>query len=165
MSLDIPHTFSSISEHHPYAHTLSSSASSSTSSVFSDAASQASSASSTSSHASWESEEWSSRTQAAPAPIGDTENIAVFQPVTRVQTYPSYHEQSACRETAQQERLPSLRAQFLAPVEQRPNPRRSSTALHQRPPPQLVRQCDRKVNFVDCLVGKHSTCWASSAFC
>jgi len=151
MSLDIPHPVSALSDYHPYAHNLSSSASSSTSSVFSDAPSQASSSSSTSSHSSWESEEWSSRTQAAPVSVVDADNV-VFPPVTRVQTYPSYHQPSACRETVQ-ERLPSLRAQFLAPLEQRQHPRRSSAAFtQQRPPPPLVRQCDRKVNFVDCLV-------------
>jgi hypothetical protein len=41
----------------------------------------------------------------------------------------------------------------VVPAEQRQHPRRSSTTLNQRPPPQLVRQCERKVNFVDCLVG------------
>jgi hypothetical protein len=38
------------------------------------------------------------------------------------------------------------------PSQQRQHPRRSSLAKHQRPPP-LVRQADRKVNFVDNLVG------------
>lgn len=155
MGLDIPHTFSSLSEHHPYAPTLSSSASSSTSSVFSDAGSQASSSSSTSSHSSWEPEEWSSRTRVVPVSNVEPENLPGFWPITRVQTYPPYHQPSACRETAQ-ENLPSLRAEFPAPVESRQNPRRSSTTINQRPPPQLVRQCDRKVNFVDCLVDSAS---------
>lgn len=39
------------------------------------------------------------------------------------------------------------------PAQQRQHPRRSSLAKHQRPPP-LVRQADRKVNFVDNLVGE-----------
>ncbi|KAH7361196.1 hypothetical protein BKA66DRAFT_611959 [Pyrenochaeta sp. MPI-SDFR-AT-0127] len=147
MSLDIP--FGILPETYPYAATLSSSASSSTSSVFSDAASQASSASSASCRSTWESEEWSSRMQAAPTSV-DPASLSAFQPISRVNTYPPY-QPSACRETVH-ERLPSLRTEFLAPVEQRQNPRRSSTTLNQRPPPQLVRQCDRKVNFVDCLV-------------
>jgi hypothetical protein len=152
MSLDIyPHNFAFLAENHPYAATLSSSASSSTSSVFSDAASQASSASSTSQHSQWESEEWSSRTgQAGPTTV-DPANLSVLQPISRVSTFPQY-QPSACRETVQ-ERLPSLRTEFLAPVEQRQHPRRSSTTINQRAPPQLVRQCERKVNFVDCLVG------------
>lgn len=39
------------------------------------------------------------------------------------------------------------------PSDQRQHPRRCSLARNQRPPP-LVRQCERKVNFVDNLVGK-----------
>jgi PHO85 cyclin-5 len=150
MSLDIfPHNFGLLPETHPYAATLSSSASSSTSSVFSDAASQASSASSTSQHSQWESEEWSSTRPAGPT-IVDPASLSVLQPITRVSTYPQY-QPSACRETVQ-ERLPSLRSEIVAPMEQRLHPRRSSTAISQRGPPQLVRQSERKVNFVDCLV-------------
>jgi hypothetical protein len=70
--------------------------------------------------------------------------------VSRSGTFPQY-QSSACRETVQQ-RLPSLRAELLAPVEQRQHPRRSCTTISQRGPPQLVRQSERKVNFVDCLV-------------
>jgi len=150
MSLAIPlpsHGY--MAETHPYAAPLSSSASSSTSSVFSDAASQASSASSTSSHSNWDSEEWS-RNQVAPPTIVDPASLSAFQPISRVSTYPQY-QSTVCREPAQ-ERLPSLRTELLAPLEQRQNPRRSSTTVNQKPPPQLVRQSDRKVNFVDCLV-------------
>ncbi|KAF1851657.1 uncharacterized protein K460DRAFT_351563 [Cucurbitaria berberidis CBS 394.84] len=153
MSLDIPlprPSFGLLPDTYPYATNLSSSASSSTSSVFSDAASQASSASSTSCHSSWESEEWSSRIQAASTSTVDSASLLVLQPISRVNTFPQY-QPSACRETIQ-ETLPSLRTQFLAPMEQRQHPRRSSTTINQRPPPQLVRQSDRKVNFVDCLV-------------
>lgn len=152
MSLDIlPQNFGYLPETHPYAATLSSSASSSTSSVFSDAASQASSASSTSQHSQWESEEWSTRIgPAGPTPV-EPASLSMLQPMTRVSTFPQY-QPSACRETVQ-ERLPSLRAEFAAPPEQRQHPRRSSTTINQRGPPQLVRQCERKVNFVDCLVG------------
>ncbi|EFQ92638.1 hypothetical protein PTT_10222 [Pyrenophora teres f. teres 0-1] len=150
MSLDIPLPKNGfLPQTHPYAAPLSSSASSSTSSVFSDAASQASSASSTSSHSNWDSEEWS-RNQVAPTSTVDPASLSAFQPISRVSTYPQY-QQTACRERAQ-ERLPSLRAEFLAPLEQRQNPRRSTSTINQRAPPQLVRQSDRKVNFVDCLV-------------
>lgn len=153
MSLDFYFRNSGISpENLPYASALSSSASSSTSSVFSDAASQASSTSSTSYPATWESDEWSSSTgQIATATAVNFSNVAALQPISRVSTFPQY-QASACRETAQ-ERLPSLRqVELVAPVEQRQHPRRSSTTV-QRAPPQLVRQSDRKVNFVDCLVG------------
>ena len=40
--------------------------------------------------------------------------------------------------------------------DQRQHPRRNSLARSQKPP-SLVRQCDRKVNFVESLVGKHNT--------
>ena len=41
------------------------------------------------------------------------------------------------------------------PEQQRQHPRRNSLARHQKPPP-LVRQSERKVNFVDNLVGKRT---------
>jgi len=153
MSLDFYFRNSGISpENLPYASALSSSASSSTSSVFSDAASQTSSTSSTSCPSNWESDEWSTSTsQIATATAVNFSNVAALQPISRVSTFPQ-HQASACRETAQ-ERLPSLHQAVIAPVEQRQNPRRSSTTINQRAPPQLVRQSDRKVNFVDCLVG------------
>jgi hypothetical protein len=77
--------------------------------------------------------------------------LSAFQPISRVSTYPQF-QPSACRE-AVQDRLPSMRTEFLVPAEQRQNPRRSSSSTNPRAPPQLVRQSDRKVNFVDCLVG------------
>lgn len=40
------------------------------------------------------------------------------------------------------------------PVQQRQHPRRSSLSRNQRPPT-LQRQCERKINFVENLVGKH----------
>jgi PHO85 cyclin-5 len=135
---------------HPYAPSLSSSASSSSSSVFSDAASQTSaSSSSTSQSLQWESEGWSSRAQ-APA-SGATVDPAAFGPVVRVSTFP-LSRPSVCRESATETFLPPLRTDFVVPSEQRQHPRRSST-LHNRAPPPLVRQAERKVNFVDCLVG------------
>lgn len=152
MTIDIfSHNYGILPETHPYATNLSSSASSSTSSVFSDAASQASSASSLSSHSQWESEEWSTGLRQAVPTSVDPASLSVFQPISRVSTFPQY-QSSACRETIQ-ERLPSLRTEIVAPLEQRQHPRRSSTTINQRAPPQLVRQCERKVNFVDCLVG------------
>jgi hypothetical protein len=149
MSLDIiPQNFGLLPENYPYATTLSSSASSSTSSVFSDAASQASSASSTSQHSQWVSEEWNPRL--AGSTLVDPASLSAFHPMTRVSTFPQY-QPSACRETVQQT-LPSIHAGLVAP-EQRQHPRRSSSTINQRGPPQLVRQCERKVNFVDCLIG------------
>lgn len=48
-------------------------------------------------------------------------------------------------------RAPSYADVTSVPSEQRQHPRRSSLARNQKPPP-LVRQCERKVNFVDNLV-------------
>jgi hypothetical protein len=156
MSLDTYPPFGTASTRsHPYAPSLSSSASSSTSSVFSDAASQVSNstvASTQSAFSAWD-EDWSSRgPQVVPGSSIDPANLTTFAPVTRVSTFPQY-QPSACRETAVERVLPPLRTDLAAPVEQRPHPRRSSTAINHRQPPQLVRQSDRKVNFVDCLVG------------
>lgn len=51
---------------------------------------------------------------------------------------------------------PSYAAITSASAEQKHHPRRTSFARNQRPPP-LVRQCERKISFVDNLVGKHET--------
>ena len=51
---------------------------------------------------------------------------------------------------------PRLQPQVEVPPELRQNPRRTSTS-RSGCPPSLVRQCDRKVNFVDNLVGKITT--------
>lgn len=133
---------------HPYAPSLSSSASSSTSSVFSEAASQTSNSTSLSS-SSWGADEWSSGSR--PVISGALASLA---PISRVSTFPQY--QTPCRDTARDRVLPPLRTEVPMPVpmpaDQRQHPRRSSSTVG-RQPPQLVRQSDRKVNFVDCLVG------------
>lgn len=64
-------------------------------------------------------------------------------------TYPQY-QSSACRDAVPERALPSLRTDLALPIEQRQNPRRSSSTVQR--PPQLVRQAERKGNFVDCLV-------------
>ncbi|KAF2262420.1 hypothetical protein CC78DRAFT_582724 [Lojkania enalia] len=157
MNIDIPaQPFGTASPRsHPYASSLSSSASSSTSSVFSDVASQTSISSSSTSHSNpsgWESEEWSSRSRhLAPGSTVDPASVNTFAPISRVSTFPLY-QPSACRETVPERVLPPLRTDVTVPVDQRQHPRRSSTTINQRAPPQLVRQSERKVNFVDCLV-------------
>jgi hypothetical protein len=132
---------------HPYASSLSSSASSSTSSVFSDAASQTSN----STGASGASQESYRPSGAYPDLEVDPAGLAAFTSISRVNTYPQY-QSSACRETARGRILPPLRTELAAPLDQRQHPRRSSTTISQGPPT-LVRQSDRRVNFVDCLVG------------
>jgi len=53
-------------------------------------------------------------------------------------------------------RAPSYADVTSVPVDQRQHPRRNSLARNQKPPP-LVRQCERKVTFVDHLVGKYGS--------
>ena len=132
-------TFDFLSQHaisprsHPYEHSLASSASSSSSSVFSnDAASQTSSTSSSSSTAAaWEADEGVWRGQACPESFranGDA-------PATVKRVLPP---------------LPSIETSL--PARQRHHhPRRCSVS---RPPPTLVRQSERKEQFVDGLVGE-----------
>ncbi|CAI6269283.1 unnamed protein product [Periconia digitata] len=127
---------------HPYAHSLSSSASSSTSSVFSDAGSQASNSTAA-----------SGSSLDNHRPSGTYPNLEVdLASISRVSTFPQYRA-SACRDSTTEKALSALRTEAKAPQDQfgHSHPRRSS-AVNQRPPPQLVRQSDRKVNFVDCLV-------------
>ncbi|KAH6679742.1 hypothetical protein B0J14DRAFT_472109 [Halenospora varia] len=113
----------------PYSSSIASSASSSTASVWSDAASQSSDDSSVTG-ASSDSE--SAETYCAPSFI--TANDVCEQNIA-VATY-----------------WPKQRPTEIAP-EQRQHPRRTSVGSSQpRCPPSLVRQCDRKVNFVDSLV-------------
>lgn len=51
--------------------------------------------------------------------------------------------------------MPKACSDFTSlPSAQRQHPRRCSLARDQKPPP-LVRQADRKLGFVDNLVGKH----------
>jgi hypothetical protein len=155
MSLDIPsHVLGTASSRsHPHVPSPSSSTSSTSSSVFSDTESQASLSSSSTAYSapsSWDSEEWSSRVQSAPQRIAAEH----FASISRINTFPQY-EPPACREVISDRVLPPLRTDFALPAVQRQHPRRSSTTINQRPPPQLVRQVERKVNFVDCLVGQY----------
>lgn len=81
----------------------------------------------------------------------DSSSLSSFAPITRASTFPRY-QPSACRESAGKSDLPPLQTDLAATAEQRLHPRRSSTTINHRQPPQLVRQGDRKVTFVDCLV-------------
>lgn len=134
--------------HQEYQISPSSSQGSSSSSVF-DASSQISNSSASTSSSipiAWEPE-WSSRMrQPAPAPADQNE----FAPIFRANTFP-FSNASKAHAAISERALPPLRTDLAVPAEQRQHPRRSSTTLTQRPP-QLVRQCERKVTFVDCLV-------------
>jgi len=117
----------------PYSSSLASSASSSSSaSVWSDAASQSSDDSSVHSGAS-DSEISDSYCYATQQSAYQTETCDVITPTT---CWPK-----------------SILASIVP--EQRPHPRRTSGAASRTGgPPSLIRQCDRKVSFVDSLVGK-----------
>jgi len=133
-----------ITNNYPYTSSIASSATSSSSSVFStdNHSSQSSAPSSSKSalHAGWESEHSDSLavTDYQVAPVGTTsQNV-------------SQHVATGARVTER----------AVAP-ELRQHPRRTSVQVDAvngcalaRPPPSLVRQCDRKDNFVEGLVGK-----------
>jgi PHO85 cyclin-5 len=122
----------------PYSSSLATSASASSASVWSDVCSQ------------------SSDDTSVSAPTSDSDSCDSY-----------YHSRQACdlqtSESAceiawskQQTQHPN---RDIVPPELRQNPRRSSTSSTTRSgcPPTLVRQADRKVNFVDNLVGKPSS--------
>jgi PHO85 cyclin-5 len=128
-------------ETYPYEPSIASSASSSASSVFSDTASQTSSTSSTSQQ---EGDESSTDRQTAVSGTGENRPTTFFPGL--------YHGQQPMLGS----KNPGLTIQAPGPIaaDQRQHPRRCSLAGGQRPP-QLVRQSDRKVNFVDNLVGEY----------
>lgn len=122
----------------PYSSSLASSASSSSASVWSDASSQSSDDSSvTGAHSDSENpESYCSTSQPPPSfPIANN---------------------TCARSTAIAPSWPKHTVAAAAAPEQRQHPRRTSIGQTSRTgcPPSLVRQCDRKVSFVDSLVGK-----------
>ncbi|KAF2273339.1 uncharacterized protein EI97DRAFT_383846 [Westerdykella ornata] len=84
-------------------------------------------------------------------PGASAADYATIAPLARVSTFPQAKLPTACGHNGSERYLPPLRTDVAVPVPHRQHPRRSST-LGQRPPPQLVRQTERKLNFVDCLV-------------
>lgn len=118
----------------PYSSSIASSASSSSASVWSDASSQSSDDSSvTGASDDLDAPESCCYTR-PPAPVYAPANRTGEQGLTLTTQWPRQK----------------------VPAEQRQHPRRTSapTATRTGCPPALVRQCDRKVNFVDSLVGK-----------
>jgi hypothetical protein len=130
----------------PYSSSVASSASSSTASIWSDAASQSSDDSSVTGTSDSESAEAfcpyqstaSSFKSSSHLPCEQSNSVATYWPKHKLpaEVAPEQHHQ-------QQQ-------------QQRQHPRRTSIGAQARsgPPPSLVRQCDRKVSFVDSLVGK-----------
>jgi hypothetical protein len=135
LNLSNPSSHLTASHHaHPYASSISSSASSSSSSVFSlDCVSSQSSISSTSTN---------------PVDV-IWENEGISQLAGR-------NPNGACARAYA--KGPAPKVDGVVPPELRTHPRRtnsySSSAPSARPPPCLLRQSERKVNFVDNLVGK-----------
>lgn len=125
----------------PYSSSIASSASSSSASVWSDASSQTSDDSSITGAPSDAEPSESYCYTSQPAPSFTAANT-VCESNTSVAAYWQKHQQPT-----------------EVPSEQRQNPRRTSIGTTSRSgcPPSLVRQCDRKVSFVDSLVGKRYT--------
>lgn len=137
-------------QNHPYTLSIASSASSSTSSVFSlDAPSSQSSVSSTST--SWESEQDNAyllNYAVSRQPVQHASSQGPTLPACSVKPRPAQNQQfnpvaSECR---QHPRRTQPQAQLSG----------CPTATGPRPPPSLVRQSERRDNFVEGLVGKQS---------
>ncbi|KAK1825095.1 PHO85 cyclin-5 [Friedmanniomyces endolithicus] len=123
----------------PYEHSIASSASSSQDSIFSDPTSTQRSIASSISDDFRPSQE-DSRHRWLPQVADPSYGLAQEQ------------HRSQCLLSAQQpSQVPSYADVTSVPSEQRQHPRRSSWERKQKPPP-LVRQCERKINFVDNLV-------------
>ncbi len=124
----------------PYGPSLASSASSSSASVWSDAASQSSDDSSI-----------HSSTASTESDISETFCCATQNAQQSVQ-----HNSCDANVTTSICWPKGIDSGVAPAPQQRQNPRRSSggTVARSGCPPSLVRQCDRKVNFVDSLVGK-----------
>jgi hypothetical protein len=122
----------------PYEPSIASSASSSQTSIFSDAGSAQSSIASSISDDFRSSQEDVRDRYCAPAQQPQKYNKVAA------------HLSQACQQQLSYADVTSV------PSQQRQHPRRCSSAKYQRPPP-LVRQADRKVNFVDNLVGKQQS--------
>lgn len=144
---------------HPYTSSISSSASSSSSSVFSVEAtssqsSNSTSCASTSTSVAWESEDSWTRPSVTESGrgVGATEAVG-FEGIARASTFPLYN--PPCRQiSTQRQVLPPMRADAAIPASQRQNPRRTCGSDRRAPPP-LIRQEERKLSFVDNLVGEH----------
>lgn len=120
-------SFATLKQYASYNHSLTSSTSTIAASVWSDTASQSSDDTSVSNSDSDSCESFCSSQQSTHADNALAHRRSMFQNKTEA----------------------------AVPVELRQNPRRSGPGIRARGacPPALVRQCDRKVNFVDSLVG------------
>lgn len=135
--------FINSSQNGPYNSSLASSASSSSASVWSEASSQSSQSSDDTSISAYTSD---SSEQCDPYQYS-RQPVPIQSGLLPNQGLPSA---SWSAQAQPQPQLPEV------PQELRQNPRRSNSGATTRNgcPPPLVRQSDRKVNFVDSLVGK-----------
>ncbi len=143
------------STYHPYSSSIASSASSSSSSVFSaDSVSSQisiSSVSSSSSHVVWGTEDTGSYFPSendTPHHAGSTYTSDVTKVDPGCDASAVNHIDSAVIANLRQH------PRRTKPLAQHGQEQGIATTECPRPPPSLVRQCDRKVNFVDNLVGK-----------
>ena len=149
-----PTTLCVSTNNHPYGSSIASSASSSSSSIFSlDAPSQSSTASSSTNslNAIWEHENQDAYTTARQASKGD--DAICGEPSLKLKSHNTKHAQPRvqplCEAVTPDSRRNPRRTHRLPQL----NPKNGTTAPV-RPPPALIRQCERKDNFVDSLVGK-----------
>lgn len=146
---------------YPYSPSLASTASSSSSSVFSlDAPS---SQSSVSSSAGWSSSAWNSENE-------NENQYFTSRHISQQSTTNSSEEEVIITSYLPCSRPPTQSGAEAVALESRQHPRRTqrlnsyesqdgkSVSLCPRPPPSLVRQSERKENFVDSLVGKLTCC-------
>jgi hypothetical protein len=140
MMRDIYEPPSSLARNAPYNLSLAASASCSSSSFWSDVSSQ-------------HSDDSVSTVSTAATSYSDSCDAYCF-------SHPSTSSSQAC-DSAVKLRDPWAKSQTHAPVqaaevpaEARKNPRRTSASASSRRPPSLVRQSDRKLSFVENLVGK-----------
>lgn len=125
----------------PYSSSLATSASGSSTSVWSDASSQ------------------NSDDTSISAPFSDSDSCDSYT-LAQTQQIPSQTSSSACKRitlaNTWAKHQQQIQPQVEAPPELRQNARRTSISLISRSgcPPPLPRQNERKVNFVDNLVGK-----------
>lgn len=141
---------------HPYGYSIASSASSSSSSIFSldvpSSQSSAASSSTSSLNAVWENEnedEYFSNYQSSQECASTASERSPGIKSSAVKLV-QHRAQLPCKAVAPEARKHPRRTHQLAPI----NVNNGGSGPCPRPPPALVRQCERKDNFVDSLVGK-----------
>ena len=140
-------------QHHPYGSSIASSASSSSSSIFStdglSSQSSAPSSSKSSLSSNWDSDQGISAYVHNEYQLPVTDHSCDQAPSTSLSS--SLQDQSCEQVVAPELRQHPRRTQLPVQLDIQNG---TSATLGPRPPPTLVRQCERKGNFVESLVGK-----------